>query len=172
MQQPGQNLFFERPEGLWITEETGDIDKNVLMQCEQFRTVGLKIGTVCLQILMALQNHTAIDASLDCSALVAAKIHACGGPQECEDPAQLRFIRVVFRGNARRLAFCQRRVLSDPRQRVPHFFRGQDQVDGSGRESGSRHFGMFCRTLTLNDCNAALISYCLKTQSAIGVRAG
>ena len=172
MQQPGQNFVFERLENLGITEETGDTDKKVLVQCEQFRTVGLKIGTVGIQIMMASQNHPASDASLDCSALVAEKIDTGGSPHEREDPAQLRFIPAASLGNTRQFASDHRRVLSDPLQRAPHFFRGQDQIDDSSRESGSRHLRIFCRTLALNDRNAALLPYCLKAQSAIGVRAG
>ena len=39
----GRILSLSACEGLGITEETGDIDQNIFIQCVQFRTVGLKI---------------------------------------------------------------------------------------------------------------------------------
>ena len=74
LEEHGEDMLLQRLEGLWIPEERGDMDEDVLVEGPRFVGGLLEELHVVLQVLHAAQRHPAGEPPLEGGRLVFAEV--------------------------------------------------------------------------------------------------
>ena len=84
-EQLGNNLFFQRFEGLGVAEKTSDADQQVAKQRLHLRRCLLEITHVILDVIDFVYGHATLNSAIDGAGLVLRKIMPSVGSQQNEN---------------------------------------------------------------------------------------
>ena len=95
--QVGNNLFRQKIEYLGVTEEAGDIDKQVLGKKLEFAGIAAQLFPISIHVtgLNSRHCHTPFDPALQCAWLVNLEIKCGLGAKEIDQPGQPVRRRIV-----------------------------------------------------------------------------
>jgi len=92
LEQHGDDVAFQRLEGLAVAEEVGHADQHVGQQCRGFLRVALQIPGIAGHVGQGIDLHAPFDAAQHRGQLVMAEIVAGAGAQRGEDLAQRQLV--------------------------------------------------------------------------------
>src|SRR5204863_3045275 len=135
----GEDTTLQDPERLRITEESGHVHEQVVMQRLQLGGVSLEVEAVVVERVDAVNHHAPGDAASDRRLPILPEIDAAIFEQHLEDLIEGAEAYPEERGGRQRGGLAEVGMARDPRQLLRDTFRRQDEIDGARGHSAPRY---------------------------------
>ena len=151
--QFGNNLLFERFEGLWIAEKVGDTNQQVAKKGLHFNGRLLQVAHIVVHPLDLMNRHAALNAAVDGVGLVLREVVARLGPQQDKNLVERTFgFGGLPQSRPKRMAEYLGHISNQLRC---HFSRWQLVIHQTGGDGAAWHTGEFGRCRVLRHDHAA-----------------